>query len=224
MSNSLQPNFFSLMCLILKNHETEKAMAIAREHDLGIGTILLAHGTSKQKIWRFLALDDVILECLIIAGPSIRVNALLDAIHESYEFDLPHHGVGFTAPLSSLRGVRGADEFMGIIDPEADMNGGNYMYEAIVTIVDRGQAELVVELGNEAGAQGGTILHGRGTARKAKKVFNMEINPEKEIVLTIVKREKTEEITQALVEGLGLKEPNSGILFTLGLEQAYGIS
>lgn len=214
---------FSLMCVLLKNHQTKEAMALARQHDLGIGTIFHAHGTSRQKIWRILGLDDVLLECLVIVGPRDKINGLIEAINDAYHLDLPNNGIGFTAPITSLRGTR--EEKIWSDEDASNMDGGeDVMYEAIVTIVDRGQAELVVELGNRAGAQGGTILHGRGTARKAKKVFNMEINPEKEIVLTIVKKEQTEEITQALYNGLNLHEPNSGILFTVGLEEVYGIS
>lgn len=223
MSEQLFNFDMSLMCLILKNHEADKAMNIARENGLNIGTIFHAHGTSKQKIWRVLGLDDVLLECLIIAGPGRQISQLLSEINDVFHFEKPHNGVGFSVPLSSVRGAN-FDDYTEENTADIKRNGGENMYEAIVTIVDRGQAELVVEIGDQAGAQGGTILHGRGTARKAKKIFNMEINPEKEIVLTIVPQEKTAQITQALFDGLGLDEPNSGILFTLDLDETYGIS
>lgn len=39
---------------------------------------------------------------------------------------------------------------------------GEVLYDLIVTIVNKGDAEKVVESSKRAGAEGGTIMHGRG--------------------------------------------------------------
>jgi len=47
---------------------------------------------------------------------------------------------------------------------EVKMAGeGEVLYDLIVTIVNKGDAEKVVESSKRAGAEGGTIMHGRGT-------------------------------------------------------------
>ena len=42
----------------------------------------------------------------------------------------------------------------------------DYKYELIVSIVNAGFSEAVMEAAKEAGARGGTVIHGRGTANK----------------------------------------------------------
>ena len=60
-------------------------------------------------------------------------------------------------------------------------------FELIITIINRGFSEDVVDAAKSAGAQGGTVLHARGTGvHEAEKFFGISIQPEKEMVLTLV--------------------------------------
>lgn len=97
-------------------------------------------------------------------------------------------------------------------------------HDLIVTIVRKGWAERIVEASKKAGAEGGTIIFGRGTGiHEQKKLMGIPIEPEKEIVLTIINKEKTDHVLQAIVEGGRLEEPGKGICFVLGLQQVAGI-
>ena len=50
----------------------------------------------------------------------------------------------------------------------------------IVTIVDGGMGEDVIDFSKEAGAAGGTILHGRGSGvHDSGKFLGLDISPEK---------------------------------------------
>lgn len=65
----------------------------------------------------------------------------------------------------------------------------------IVTIVRKGWGDTVLEATMNAGAHGGTILFGRGIGRnEQQRVFGIQIEPEKEIVLTVVPADLKEEI------------------------------
>ena len=44
-------------------------------------------------------------------------------------------------------------------------------YDLIVTIVNKGRAEKVMEAAKKAGAEGGTILHGRGSGVHEKPSY-----------------------------------------------------
>ena len=60
-------------------------------------------------------------------------------------------------------------------------------YEMIICIVNSGFADQVMDASREAGATGGTIIRGRGTANsEAEEMFHIKIQPEKEIVMIIV--------------------------------------
>lgn len=57
----------------------------------------------------------------------------------------------------------------------------------IVSIVRKGWGDTVLKASMEAGAHGGTILLGRGIGRNEQmRVFGIQIEPEKEIVFTVV--------------------------------------
>ena len=63
-------------------------------------------------------------------------------------------------------------------------------FELIVSIVNRGHSDNVVAGAREAGARGGTIFYGRGTGNSEKdSIMGVSIEPEKEIVLTLTKKE-----------------------------------
>ena len=99
-----------------------------------------------------------------------------------------------------------------------------YEYELIVTIVNRGFSERVVEASKRAGAEGGTIFFGRGTGiHETKKLLGIPIEPEKEIVLTAVPKGITEKVLSAIIEAARLDQPATGIAFVIELKKVAGI-
>lgn len=100
----------------------------------------------------------------------------------------------------------------------------NRQYDLIITVVDRGRADRLVKASKAAGAQGGTILHGRGTGvHDVKTILGLTIEPEKEIVLTVIATDKTERVLRAIVEAGNLSKPAAGICFVLPLRSVVGI-
>ncbi|MDD3976732.1 P-II family nitrogen regulator [Methanomicrobium antiquum] len=93
----------------------------------------------------------------------------------------------------------------------------------IVTIVKKGWAERVIKASKSAGAEGGTILMGRGTGINEKQsVFGLPIEPEKEIVLTIIDAGQTDAILSAIESAAKLNIPGMGIAFVVNLEKIAG--
>lgn len=97
-------------------------------------------------------------------------------------------------------------------------------YDLIVTIVNRGYAEEVIDAAKSAGAEGGTIMTGRGQGVHDKaKILGVLIEPEKDIVLTIINRNKTKDVLQSICQRVKLNEPSKGVAFVLEIEKAAGI-
>ena len=97
-------------------------------------------------------------------------------------------------------------------------------FDLIVTIINKGHCDTVITASKEAGAEGGTIIPGRGTGiRENKKLWGIPIEPEKDIVLTIVPQEKTNSILKAIVQAGKLDKPGAGISFVLELKKVAGI-
>ena len=98
-------------------------------------------------------------------------------------------------------------------------------YEVIICIVNSGFSEEVMNAARKCGARGGTVLRGRGTANpEAESLFGIAIQPEKEIVMILVKKSLKNDILHALYTAVGLDTPGQGIAFTMPVESVVGIS
>lgn len=97
-------------------------------------------------------------------------------------------------------------------------------YELIITVVNRGFADLVMDAAKSAGATGGTILHARGTGiHEAEKFFGISIQPEKDVVLILTERDSKNPIMQAIKKEAGLDKAGRGISFSLPIDDVLGI-
>ena len=96
-------------------------------------------------------------------------------------------------------------------------------YDCVVAIVNRGLATRAVDLAREAGAGGGTILHGRGASGHDMKVFNMEIQKEKEIIFWLTDTRLSQGIARHLITQLELEGEGSGAVFMMPCG-AFGLS
>ena len=95
----------------------------------------------------------------------------------------------------------------------------------IVTIVNKGRADEVIQAAKAAGAQGGTIIPGRGSGdRRNPRLFGIVIEPEKDIVLTLIETARTPAVLRAITDALGLEQPGAGIAFVLSVSQSVGIA
>lgn len=95
----------------------------------------------------------------------------------------------------------------------------------IVTIVRKGWGSTVLEASVNAGARGGTVLIGRGAGINEKeRIFGVSIEPEKEIVLTVVSADRAESILEAIVLAAELNEVGRGIAFVLPVDKVVGVA
>ncbi len=98
-------------------------------------------------------------------------------------------------------------------------------YDLIMTIVNRGFADQVVDAARSAGAHGGTVFYARGTGiHELEKFFALSIQPEKEVVLNIVRHEDTQTIMHSIVAAAGLKTAGKGLAFALPISDVVGIT
>lgn len=96
--------------------------------------------------------------------------------------------------------------------------------KCIVAIVERGEANRVVKHAKKAGANGATIMYGRGTGEsEVQKFLNVNIDASKEIILILSEQDKMRTIVEAIVEAGELEQPGKGIVFTVPITNLYGL-
>lgn len=104
--------------------------------------------------------------------------------------------------------------------------GGDILFEveAIVAIVERGRGDKVVNLSREKGATGGTVVYARGSSdTETKKLLNVYISATKEMVIILCEKHKIKPIMDAIVESENLKQPGTGIIFTVPVSNVIGL-
>lgn len=89
-------------------------------------------------------------------------------------------------------------------------------YELIVCIVNAGFSQSVAEAATKAGARGGSVIKGRGTANpEAEEFFNISIQPNKEVVLILVTADIKDAVMRSIYKESGLSTNGQGIAFSL---------
>ena len=98
-------------------------------------------------------------------------------------------------------------------------------FVTILCIVNDGFSTEVMDAAKKCGARGGTVLHGRGTASKdAEKIFNISIQPEKEVVIILANDKIKKDILNELYNTVGTNTPAQGIAFALPVDEVVGIN
>ncbi|MDY6367757.1 MAG: P-II family nitrogen regulator, partial [Clostridia bacterium] len=136
------------------------------------------------------------------------------------------NGVAFTVPVDAIGGISAKKYLLGedeIVKGEEEMDLNNTKCVLILTIVDKGNTDLVMDAAREVGASGGTVVKAKGTGADIAKLFGMAISEEKELIYIVSSREKRNDIMYAIMEKAGPKTAAHGITFSLPVDNVLGI-
>lgn len=218
--DNCETNEIQLLFIVVNYGLGSKIKRSARKFGILGGTVFLGKGTVKSHLLEFLELNDIRKEIVMMISDKEKIQNALNGLDEEYHFHKPNHGIAFTISACNLLGVTEYKDCK-ICQDKGDKSN---MYKAIFTIVEKGKAEEVMDAANKAGSIGGTIINARGSSiHETKKVFSMEIEPEKEIVLIISKSELTDGISSSIREALKLDEPGNGLIFILDINEVFGL-
>lgn len=207
---------YQLIRIILPKGKATKVLKFAKKHGVTGGTIELARGTESNKLLKFLSIYDDSRELLMMATDKETFDKVVPLIVEKFELEKPNKGILFSTIINTLYSTDG------IYKTEEQL--GVSMYKLLTIIVEKGKAEDIVETANQAGARGGTILHGRGAGTtETRMVFNIEIEPEKDILLIVAKNDNYKAIVDAINDEHHIQNPGKGILFVQDITEAHGL-
>ncbi|WMJ88250.1 P-II family nitrogen regulator [Anaerocolumna sp. MB42-C2] len=211
---------FELISVIANFGMGSKILRSAKKYGICGGTITLARGTANNRVWDYLGLSDERKEILYMVANKDAADQVLDKINTEYKLNKPNHGIAFTTSISATMGIR----MCKCDNVKLERGEENTMYQVITIIVEKGKAEDVIEAAVKSGSKGGTIVNGRGSGiHETSKLFSMDIEPEKEIVIILAEVAATEAIVTGIREDLKIDEPGKGIIYVQDVNKAYGI-
>lgn len=93
----------------------------------------------------------------------------------------------------------------------------------IVAVANEGRTDTVMNAARAAGAAGGTVIHGKGTAsEEAAHFFNIYIASEKEMIFIVSKKEQKIQIMRSVLEKAGPDTEAGAVLFSLPVTSVEG--
>ena len=224
----------SRMCVLFsivdfaKSAELEEVYASAKA-PISIAT----HGFGMaDSSWReYLGLSENKKSIMISVMSNERANYILSLAEEKMNISKPGKGIMFTIPMTSttafLSGLlkRDDENQPKIVKENEVYMSGEHQYELIITIITKGYFQDVKKAATEAGARGGTMIHALGMGGdEAQKFLGIAIQPEKEIILNVVRREEKNGVMSAIAEAAGINTQGRGIIFSLPVDHAMGLA
>lgn len=212
---------FLMITLILDEHQCHKFVGIEKEKDICGGIIVPGKGTVKSPALHLLGIKSQKKEMISILLEKEKAKEILDVFTEELQLHKPGHGIAYTTPvqtagqiLNNKQGARNAAQ-----ETEEDC-----MFKKLTVVVNRGMAEDVMDIARKSGVKGGTIIHGRGTGSEyTAKLFGMEIEPEKELVIILMPSGLIDKVVNDLYHELELENPGNGILFVESVAEVRGL-
>lgn len=216
-----------LLTVIVNSGQGTKVLHFAKEHGISGGTVIMARGTVCNRFLTFLGICELRKEMIVMVGEKTRIERVLRLLKDHFHMSEKHKGIGFTTKIVSVEGLISREREV-VVEQEMVQRAKekNQMsdYNSITVIVEKGNGEAVVEAGIRAGSKGATVLNARGSGiHETSKVFSMEIEPEKEMVMILSKKETTPKIVQEIKSALKIDEPGKGIIYVQEVVDTVGL-
>ena len=210
----------NLKLLFVISDNERRLKILTNEFSLPFNVISHGEGTASQGILDFLGLTKTEKILFISIIPAVLEKEILNYIKKEMKIKEIGKGVAFTVPLSSSpQYIQEAfSEKRGV-----KMNNKKG-YHLLLTIVIEGYAEKVMSVAKKFGANGGTLIKGRdiGT-RSGFKFFNVQVEPEKDVLLIVCKEEDKNKIMEGIMEKYGANTEARGMCLTLPIDNVIGI-
>lgn len=221
IADSVERPSFQVMTLILSESQCNRFTEIAKEKHICRGIILQGRGTLQHHALGFLGIRSqkrVVIDILIDRDKKAEI---LDFVVDRLDLSKPGHGISYTTNVR----ISGNDEESSIHDTTQKSGvEEESMFQKLTVIVDRGTADDVMDVARKNGANGGTILHGRGTGSDCTvKLFGMDIEQEKELIIILVPNAIADKIKDSLERELELGVRGKGILFAEPVLDVRGV-
>lgn len=211
---------FELIYVIVNYGMGSRVLQTAKKLGLPGGTVVIGKGTVNHSILNFLSLYDERKEIVILGTNYQSTKKILADLNAVFNFEKRNHGIVFTTGAGAIIG----SSFYKNEKSDSERGVRKSMYQLIITIVNRGNAGDVIDAAKAAGSKGGTIINARGSGiHETQRIFNMDIEPEKEMVMILSKEDITNSIVDSIRVALEIDQPGNGIIFIQDVNQTYGI-
>jgi nitrogen regulatory protein PII len=196
---------------------------LSSSKDCGVSgrTIMLGRRVvDKHALLNLFGLAEEKMEVVLMLADSQKVAETYKKLVERFRHEEKEMGIVFTTSVNKVIGTRNCISGTGFME----RGERETMYKVMTVIVERGRAELAVEQANKNGALCVTIINGRGAGvHETSKLFSMEIEPEKEVIIIISHNDQSDDIISSIREKLDMEKPGNGLIYIQDINDIYGL-
>ena len=185
---------------------------------------MLGRGTATENQLSALGLEP--MQKALIAGviSGKEIPGFFKEAKKEFMIDVPGNGIMMTVPLKSVTGGRTLAYMTNQREMNKEMPKTEFNYELIVIIANSGHIDDVMDVARTAGADGGTVIHAKGTGAKfSDRFFGVSLADEKEVIFIAETKAKKAAIMKAVAEQMGPATPAGAIFFTLPVSEIAGL-
>ena len=185
---------------------------------------MLGRGTATENQLSALGLEP--MQKALIAGviSGKEIPGFFKEAKKEFMIDIPGNGIMMTVPLKSVTGGRTLAYMTNQREMNKEMPKMEFNYELIVIIANSGHIDDVMDVARTAGADGGTVIHAKGTGAKySDRFFGVSLADEKEVIFIAETKAKKAAIMKAVAEQMGPATPAGAICFSLPVSEIAGL-
>lgn len=214
------------MITIAKRSMSEEIVSFLRKENVPLTLGRYGRGTANAEMLNYLGLGEREKCVLFSTLPKEKAPDLLRKIERKMNFGNLGNGLSFTIPIRSVGGKTALRYLGGELESEkGEENMAKvYEHELIIVVTNRGYVDDVMDAARSAGANGGTVVHARGTGvESAEKFFGVTMGAEKEMIYIVSEADKKQEIMRAIMNKAGINSKAQSVLFSLPVSDVAGM-
>jgi hypothetical protein len=218
-----------LIVVIVDRKNTRALEYLLKEKEVHLHYMFNARGTARSGVLASLGLSGSDKTVCLAAEPRATALPLMTSLSDRLELFRKGNGIAFYLPLS---GVSAAVSKMFEHEKEKRMDTSydetaeicEIKYSLVLSVVNQGFSEEVMNAAHSVGVPGGTIVNARhSNIEDAVKFFGVSLQSEKEIVAIVVPQAGKKPLMQAITKSCGMGTPAHGLVVSLPVENCAGI-
>lgn len=228
MTNDSKKADFRLLFLIGSQKIGAKAQQLLADNEVSVRYHIIAKGTASGEFADLIGLGGVDKSVLVCVLPKFAANRIISKMRDRLYLGAPGTGVAFTVALSGasagiMQHLQAFENNTAIKERNENDKMDN-KFTMIMAFVNQGFSEEVMAAARPAGAGGGTVFHSRRVDDGDSHQFmGIAVQPEREIVLILAKKENKVAIMKAICEKCGSQSEAQGTVVSLPVDEVEGL-
>ena len=206
------------LLIVIYNNEKKLKMNL-KKYKLNYTATCYARGSASLSLLNYFGLNVVKKSIYFILISDLIETKILNELNTKLKLFEIGNGISFTIDVLSGNKFIKDSLTKGEINSMKEDN----KYELIVTIVKEGYSDQVMNAAKKVGCMGGTIIEGRSLGTSRTVFMNLTLEPEKDIVINVVKNDIKDKVMKSINKEAGIKTDARGLIISLPISNVVGL-